>query len=298
MLSILIPTYNYNAFPLAETIEKQALKSGLVFELICIDDGSNSLLNIENEKINHLTNCKFIAKKNNVGLSNNRNALAKLSNYEYILFIDGDSMLTSNKFITNYLDAIDRSFDIIYGGRIHPNFIENPNKKLRCKYGKFIEDKTVSNRNKNVYKTLMFNNTLIKKECFNDILFDSSLKKYGHEDTLFAYHVSLANLNVKHIDNPIEHTDIDISSVFIKKTEDGLVNLLHLYYSKKINNEFVRILKLYILINKVRLNSCVSFLYRIFNSVIKKQLESFNPSLTLFKLYKIGFLCSLKKEVI
>lgn len=32
MLSILIPTYNYNALPLVETIEQQALKAGIVFQ--------------------------------------------------------------------------------------------------------------------------------------------------------------------------------------------------------------------------------------------------------------------------
>ena len=35
MLSILIPTYNYNALPLAEILEQQALKAGIIFELIC-----------------------------------------------------------------------------------------------------------------------------------------------------------------------------------------------------------------------------------------------------------------------
>ena len=90
MLSILIPTYNYNVYPLACQLEQQAIKEGVNFELICFDDGSNSVLNIENEKINTLTNCKFIAAKQNIGLSNNRNTLAKASKYEYILFMEGE----------------------------------------------------------------------------------------------------------------------------------------------------------------------------------------------------------------
>ena len=56
MLSILIPTYNYNALPLAEILEQQTLKLGIVFELICIDDGSFSEHNKQNQKINTLTN--------------------------------------------------------------------------------------------------------------------------------------------------------------------------------------------------------------------------------------------------
>jgi glycosyltransferase involved in cell wall biosynthesis len=119
MLSILIPTYNYNVYPLATVIEQQTLKAGIIFEIICIDDGSNSPLNIENEKINYLTNCKFIDQKKNVGLSSNRNALAEASQYEFILFIDSDSQLPDKKFIKRYTDAIKNGTDIIYGGTVY-----------------------------------------------------------------------------------------------------------------------------------------------------------------------------------
>ena len=77
MLSILIPTYNYNVYPLAYQLEQQACASNIIFEIICFDDGSTSKLNLENEKINTLKNSKFIALKKNIGLSNNRNKLAE-----------------------------------------------------------------------------------------------------------------------------------------------------------------------------------------------------------------------------
>ena len=43
MLSVLIPTYNYNAVSLVKELHKQLLDSNIVFEIICIDDGSKSL---------------------------------------------------------------------------------------------------------------------------------------------------------------------------------------------------------------------------------------------------------------
>jgi hypothetical protein len=58
MLSILIPTYNYNAYPLASQLAKQSINANILFETICIDDGSLSKINIENEKINTLTTFK------------------------------------------------------------------------------------------------------------------------------------------------------------------------------------------------------------------------------------------------
>jgi len=64
---------------------------------------------------------------------------------------------------------------------------------------------------------LMLNNTLIKKVCFNLIKFDTNIIKYGHDDTLFAYQVSKLQLHIEHINNPVQHGDIDSNDIFIKK---------------------------------------------------------------------------------
>ena len=40
MISILIPCYDYDAYPIVSKIEKQALILNIDFEIICIDDGS------------------------------------------------------------------------------------------------------------------------------------------------------------------------------------------------------------------------------------------------------------------
>lgn len=294
MLSILIPTYNYNVYPLVQELENQTLKANINFEIICIDDGSFSILNNENQKINTLTNCKFIENKRNIGLSNNRNKLVQNSQYDNLLFIDGDSEIINKDFINRYLETHTLETDIIYGGRIHPEIIEFRNNKLRWKYGRLVEDKTATLRKKNNYKTLMFNNTLIKRTCFDSIQFDKSITKYGHEDTLFAFQVRLAKYNVQHIKNPIIHGDIDDNTTFINKTEKGLENLLYLYRAKKINAGFVKILKIYKLITILGMRRLFSFLFAKFSPSIKRNLNSINPSLFLFKLYNIGYLCSPK----
>ena len=48
MLSVLIPTYNYNAFFLVDKIHQQLILAQIAFEIICFDDGSKSDLNAEN----------------------------------------------------------------------------------------------------------------------------------------------------------------------------------------------------------------------------------------------------------
>ena len=51
MLSILITIYNYNLLPLVEDIHQQCLDLGIDFEILTQDDASNSIHNLENEKI-------------------------------------------------------------------------------------------------------------------------------------------------------------------------------------------------------------------------------------------------------
>lgn len=294
MLSILIPTYNYNVYNLVLELHKQCMELGIIFEIIVIDDGSNSKINEANNQINLLKNSTFISLDKNIGLSSNRNLLASNSNYENLLFIDGDSVIINPNYIKKYLSAIE-DFDLVYGGRVHPETVNSPKQKLRWKYGRMVEDKTALQRNLAQYKTLMFNNTLIKKSCFNEIKFDSNLTKYGHEDTLFAYEVSLLQLKVKHIDNAIEHGDIDESKIFIAKIKNGLDNLISIDLSNKIDPEFVKILNLYHFLKKHNLSFVLTVFYKLFNKIIYKQLISKNPSLFLFNLYRIGYVCSLKK---
>lgn len=294
MLSILIPTYNYDVYPLVLEIHRQCLNLNIIFEIIVIDDGSNSKTNQGNSRINLLENGSFISLNKNIGLSSNRNLLASNAKYSNLLFIDGDSIIINPNYIKDYIDALE-DVDIVYGGRVHPKTVSSSKQKLRCKYGRLVEDKTALQRNLAVYKTLIFNNTLIKKERFNDIKFDSNLTKYGHEDTLFAYQVCLLNFKVKHIDNPIEHGDIDESIVFISKIKNGLDNLISLDQSNKIDPNFVKILNLYHFLKKYKLNFIVAFFYELFNTIIYKQLTSKNPSLFLFDAYRISYICSLKK---
>ncbi|MEP5340495.1 MAG: glycosyltransferase family 2 protein [Algibacter sp.] len=292
MISILIPTYNYNAFPLASDIEKLIIKTTFKFEIICIDDGSKSALNIENKKINSLANGQFIASPTNVGLSINRNNLAKLAQYEFLLFIDSDSEIINDDFISNYIKEIVKNPDVIYGGRIHPEHVESE-RKLRWKYGKRREDTHYSKRLKNKYKSVLFNNTVIKKTVFNKIRFNNSITQYGHEDTIFAYNLSLINANIKHIDNNIMHGDVDLNHVFFNKMHKSLENLNYIYTQKIINPNFITFLQVFIKLKKNKMHYLFSWIHKIFYPFFKTNLTSNNPSLNIFNLFRLSYFCNI-----
>ena len=113
MLSVLIPTYNYNAVSLVKELHKQLLDSNIVFEIICIDDGSKSLLNQFNQEINTLAFGSFIALKENIGRSAIRNYLSKKSSYQWMLFFYSDVLPTGSDFIHNYLKGITNNSSVI-----------------------------------------------------------------------------------------------------------------------------------------------------------------------------------------
>jgi len=292
MLSILIPIYNHNTYNLVSQLNGQCLNFGIKFEIICQDDASNSILNKFNEEINQLLNCSFVSLKENVAHRKNRNLLAEKAKYDWLLFIDGDSKIIQEDFIQKYIDNT-KDFQVIYGGRIHPEICPSNAQKLRWKYGRNIEDKTALERQKKPFKSLLFNNTLILKSEFNKVKFDPEITLYGHDDTQFSYDLSKIKSKINHINNPILHDDIDANKKYLDKTKESLKSLLVLYTSNKISPEFVSILKLYVFFKKTGLIYLVQFGFKMFKNVFRKQILSNKPSLMVFNIYRIGFLCSL-----
>lgn len=290
MLSILIPVYNYNVYPLVLELQKQCIDCGIAFEILCQDDASQSSLNAFNENVNAVSNCSFISLKKNLAHRENRNSLAEQAKFDYLLFIDGDSIIIHDNFIKKYIDNL-QDFDIVYGGRLHPEKCPSDNQKLRWKYGRFIEDKSAVNRKRKPYQSLLFNNTVIKKECFNKVKFDTNRKKYGHDDTQLSYELSLLKSNVNHIENPVEHGDIDTNLIYLKKTKEALENLISLYEEAKIDIEFVRLIQLYHFLKRTKLSLLISKLFPLFENLLLKNLKGKNPSLLIFNVFRVGFIC-------
>ena len=59
MLSILIPTYNYDATDLINALNIQLKSLDIIFEIRCYDDGSNGISNKKNSHINNIKNNYF-----------------------------------------------------------------------------------------------------------------------------------------------------------------------------------------------------------------------------------------------
>ena len=288
MLSILITIYNYNLLPLVEDIHQQCLDLGITFEILTQDDASNSIHNLENEKINLLSHCSYVSLEKNVGYRENKNILVSQSKYENLLILDGDCILPFPNFIKNYVEQIS-DYEVVYGGRIHAEKAPSKQQLLRWKYGKFMEDQTVDQRNENVYRATLFNNTLIKKTVFNRIKFDSSFKKYGHDDTLFSFELQKMKAKIKHIHNPVQHNDIDTNAVYVEKTKNSLDNLYQLYKKQLITKEYSKMVNLVSKLHIFKMTYLLAVLYSVFGKFIESQLKGNHPSLVVFNAFRLTY---------
>lgn len=295
MLSILIPVYNYNVFPLVNELVKQCSFIGIDFEIICFDDASQQFL-VENSKINDFDNASYSVLKQNIGRSAIRNLLAKSAVYENLLFLDADTIPVHNSFISNYILQIKNRKKVVFGGILYKNKKPSKEQLLRWIYGNKREALSVYQRNKSPYRSSLVSNLLIKKEIFDSCFFDESITEYGYEDLLFFSNLKSNKFDITHIENPTYHLNLESSLLFLNKTKIALQNLFFLYNSKKINKNDSTIIAAFEFLKRFHLFQFYFFAFKKTKVQIEKNLTSEKPSLLLFDLYKLGYYSSLKKQ--
>lgn len=290
MLTIAIPTYNFNILPLVERLLYLCNNSKIVFEIICYDDGSSDKDSlIENKKINQLKHCTFYFNNINKGASFSRNWLIEKSNFENILLIDDDMMPEKDCYVNNYLPYLNSNYEIIYGGLYYKKNFDK-SKMLRYIYGKKREALNVKQRYNKKYVITMFNNTLFNKGLIKKIKFDESISKYGYEDLFFMLSAEKLNINVKHIENSIAHLNDDTSKEFVEKFKNSINNLIKLYFENKISKYDSPILYYYFLMKKYHLIFIFKNIYKIIEPKIHLNLISKNPNILFFDIFKLGYL--------
>ena len=299
MLSILIPVYNFNVVPLVNELHKQATRESFPFEIILLDDCSSDLLRGQNKDLGNLPGVRFLELDCNIGRARIRNRLAEMAVYGTLLFMDCDSEIPTEKYIQNYLPYCDRDI-VVCGGRIYKT--EAPEEQefmLRWLYGLRREQQTAITRNRNPYRSFMTNNFLIPKSTLMQIQFDESIIQYGHEDTLFGLELKKRRIPVTHIQNPLNHIGLEISWEFLRKTSEGIQNLVMLLQQGKILRDDIpdiRVLKAYEFMKKLRLVGIYRKFYNFISNSVMRNLLGPNPSIFAFDLYKLSLFANLVRK--
>jgi glycosyltransferase involved in cell wall biosynthesis len=296
MFTICIPIYNYDVGELAHTLHRQALQTGLPFEILLMDDASGEEYQKKNSAID-LPYLRYIRLPENVGRARIRNLLSKQARYPYLIFMDCDSTVPSDDYVTNYIPHFKPDM-VCCGGRIYENERPSGKKYLHWKYGKEREARPAKKRKEKPNFGFMTCNFLIHKPLLEKYPFNENITDYGHEDTFFGIQLSEQGVFIRHIDNPLIHSGLEDADVFIAKTEKALFNLRKM--DKLLQEKYPRSVKHSSLIRMEKMLERfhfivpVAWLFPIFSPLIKMNLLGRYPSLFLLDLYKLGIFCSLK----
>lgn len=295
MISILIPTYNNSAFNLVKELNRQALSIDISYEILVLDDCStNKLIIEENRSINNLENCSYTESKINNGRTFSRGILAKEAKYNWILFLDSDVKPKNDNFLKKYVDEIEENiFQVAVGGCEYENKIPEKDKIFRYTYGKKREEKAAELRNISPHKHIFSGNILIQKDVFLKYNYPHPNNIYGL-DNYFAFQLFKNKITIKHIDNPIYHLGLEDNEVFFNKSINSIDSRINLLKNEPDINNFDSLIKNYNFFHKSKLNIIISFLFGLSESFLKKKILGSNPSIFLFDLYRLGYICKLK----
>lgn len=298
-ISILIPVNDFDIVALVSSMRSGMEKVTEFCELIIGDDGSSEEFRkkykaLEDNKV------KVIVSELNIGRAAIRNRLITESAGDYLLFIDADAMIrgTGEAFLNKWLEYAEFA-RVICGGVIYSDIAPgDPDKLLRWSYGRKKEQKKASERNKNPYSSFSTFNVLIDKKVFSRIRFYEELKKYGFEDTLFAYQLKKAGINIIHIDNGLVHEGLETNKEFLLKTKFSMENLSRLYDNvtdKWAFTTIVRLLKTYRVLRFVHVTRILAGIFIRFRDRMEIKLESSRTSLPLFRFYKTSMFCTYRE---
>ena len=291
MLSILIPVYNYDVYPLASEIKLQADVLGIQYEILVQDDNSTEFTT-ENQKINSLSNCHYDVNPKNIGRGRNINLLCTKAAEEYVLIMEADSFPENKHYLKNYLDLISKGTSIIFGGVKYPETPEK-DKLLRWKYGHFREAKSLQHRLNNNYSFVFTWNLLLRKDILLKNPFPEFINEYGYEDLIFLKNLRLNTVSISHIENPLIHYNDEFSIDFIKKSEVAVQTLHTLINTQNIDYEDTRLSSVYLNLKKLHLIGLVESIYLKTKQQLLNNLISENPNLYVLDFYKLGYFCSL-----
>ncbi len=294
MISICIPVYNFEIDLLINALSDQMKSLDEQMELIVIDDHSGADIKARNKA--SCQNCKYIELPENIGRSKIRNLFLNYSSQDYLLFLDCDCLIENPRFLKNYLETLKDQPKVVCGGRIYGPQPPGRQQRLRWKYGVYKESQTCESRKKQPYKSFLSNNFLIQRRVLEEIKFDERITQYGHEDTLFGYSLKKNQIPISHIDNPVLNGDIETNEEYLRKTGEGITNLLAILNYEEYHQDLIKDISLLRFYKKIRkYENIVLWLFLLKKPIIKALLKKGYVNLRLFDFYKLGLFIEQKK---
>lgn len=281
-LSVLIPTHNYKCYTLVSDLRAQLEQSGVDYEIIVAEDGSKDQVSIiSNHRIDELSHCRHIIRRENVGRARVRNMLAEEAKGEWLLFMDSDGRVVRDDFIEKYIGAMNEQTDLVLGGWTQPSECPEPNKMLRWKYEqRYLDAMQLEHAH---FRSFCF---MVRRSAFMEVRFREAYTAYGWEDNRFGMDMKEHGYRFAYIDNPLMNIDIENNELFLAKTEEAMRTLKQ--FRHELNDE-VAVLNIANRLERLHLSCLAKIGFTILRPLLRRNLLSKNPSMTLFAAYKLGY---------
>lgn len=193
MISIIVPLHNLGSkgdYCLRRCLDSLLAQTYTDFEVLLMENGSTDDTVDVAQKYCNKDNRFKLHILSTVGIANARNKGIKLSNGEFISFLDGDDALSEN-FFENGIKYFESDSVSFVASSIMFHYLHND----KFKYISSFETNSVHNCTKQI--PVVANTAwgkIIRRSILidNNILFDDSL--YGCDDILFATHLYLVSI--------------------------------------------------------------------------------------------------------
>lgn len=287
-LSILIPVYNENPTTLIHALVDQLSSISTKIDIHVLDDGSTETF--YNDWSSTLSSHPFLfihRHPQNVGRSATRNHLWEYATQDYRLYLDGDTIPCSDRFLQEYVRRLSLETMVICGGTRYREYNWPRSYQLRYTYGKKREEHTVEKRTTGQVAYFTSNNILLHKSVLTPPLFLEKIKGYGHEDTLFGIRLTESNIPIQAIDNAVYHEGIEDNNTFLSKSKEAVKNLVLLYNENNNLKKHIRLIQVYHLCTRTLIGKGFLTISCFFLPILHKSCITFPRLLLFFDAYKL-----------
>lgn len=288
-LSVLIPTFNYNARALVRDMVQRANREGIAAEVIVGDDASTAQTEWLRE-VERWEGVRVLRSSRNLGRAANRNRMADAAEGEWLLFVDCDAAVPDDYSLKTLLTA-GRQAPVVCGGLCHPPTNPCPEATLRYAYERAADQhRGAEERRQHPYDQLTFFHLMMKRSVFQRLRLDERCTEYGYEDALFGVELKRAAIPICHVDCPLLHMGLESNQVFLEKSETAL-RTLHSLQGRmeghsRVENTANRL-------RRYQLAGIVAALYRLTYNLLRRNLLGQHPNLKLFAFYKLGYFLNI-----
>ena len=145
--------------------------------------------------------------------------------------------------------------------------------------------------NRRPYARFTTSTFLIGRDDFMRVRFNESYAGYGYEDVQFGVELERSGIGILHIDNPLVHLGLEPNAVYLEKAENAVRNAFEhmeeIGRGSTLLNHFDRL-------QRFRMVWAGRLAFRLFSGPMRHNLVGNKPSLKVFSLYKLCYLCHIK----